>query len=64
MRSRCAAFFDEIRADNAPSVTVDDGARATLVCLKMLESARTMSPCVLDWRADLSGPVAEPVNGR
>ena len=58
------AFFEEIRAGKAPSVTVDDGARATLVCLKMIESARTMSPCTLDWKADLSGPVAEPVSSQ
>lgn len=58
------AFFEEIRAGKAPSVTVDDGSRATLVCLKMLESARTMSPCTLDWKADLSGPVAEPVSSQ
>ena len=55
-------FFHEIRAGKPPSVTADDGARATLTCLKMLESARTMSPCALDWRAELSVPVTETVN--
>jgi predicted dehydrogenase len=55
------SFFDEIRAGRSPSITVDDGARATLVCLKMLESARTMSPCPLDWKAELSAQV-EPAN--
>ncbi len=58
------AFLDEIRAGKAPGVTVDDGARATLVCLKMLESARKMSPYVLDWKAELSSPVAEPVDSQ
>lgn len=56
------AFFDELRAGKAPQVTVDDGARATLVCLKLMESARTMSPCVVDWKAELSGPMGEPAN--
>ncbi|HVP54248.1 MAG TPA: bi-domain-containing oxidoreductase [Candidatus Eisenbacteria bacterium] len=55
-------FFDAVRAGNLPSVTVDDGARATLVCLKMLESARTLSPCALDWRAELSVPTPESVD--
>jgi predicted dehydrogenase len=44
----------QIRNEEVPSVTVDDGARATIVCLKLLESARTMSPCTLDWKAELS----------
>lgn len=48
------AFFEEIRSGGTPSVTVDDGARATIVCLKMLESARTQAPCALNWRAELS----------
>lgn len=48
------AFFDQIRDGKNPSVTVDDGARATIVCLKMLESARTTSPCALDWKAELA----------
>jgi len=48
-------FFQRIRSGQIPSITVDDGARATIVCLKLLESARTMSPCALDWKAELSG---------
>jgi predicted dehydrogenase len=48
-------FFQQIRIGQLPSVTVDDGARATIVCLKLLESARTMSSCALDWKTKLSG---------
>jgi len=48
-------FFQQIRKGQLPSVTVDDGARATIVCLKLLESARTMSSCALDWKTELSG---------
>jgi len=58
------SFFDEIRTGKAPSITVEDGARATLVCLKMLESTRTMLPCTLNWKAELSGPVAAPVHSQ
>jgi predicted dehydrogenase len=47
------AFFDEIDGGRAPEINVRDGARATIVCLRMLESARTMAPCSLDWEADL-----------
>jgi predicted dehydrogenase/threonine dehydrogenase-like Zn-dependent dehydrogenase len=49
------SFFEQIRAGQVPSITVDDGARATIVCLKLLESARTMAPCTLDWRAEMLG---------
>lgn len=54
-------FFNDIREGKATGVTVDDGARATIVCLKMMESARTMSPCSLDWRAELAAPIPDPV---
>jgi predicted dehydrogenase/threonine dehydrogenase-like Zn-dependent dehydrogenase len=47
------AFFGDIRLGKTPSVTVEDGARATILCLKMLDSARTMSPCELDWKSEL-----------
>lgn len=49
------SFFGDIRGAKIPSITVDDGARATIVCLKLLDSVRTLSPCTLDWRAELSG---------
>jgi len=52
------AFFDEIGAGKLPEVDVRDGARATIVCLRMLESARTLAPCSLAWEAELSGDVA------
>ena len=57
-----SSFVDGISSGTVPSVTVEDGARATIVCLKMLESARTMSPCALDWRAELLGKPPEPTN--
>jgi hypothetical protein len=41
-------FFVALRESRLPQVTVVDGARATLACLKMLESARTGQPCTID----------------
>ena len=38
-----AAFIDNIRKGQQPEVTVRDGARATVGCLRMLESAQTYS---------------------
>jgi predicted dehydrogenase/threonine dehydrogenase-like Zn-dependent dehydrogenase len=37
-------FFGNLRSGVPPAVTAFDGARATIVCLAILESARTQSP--------------------
>jgi predicted dehydrogenase/threonine dehydrogenase-like Zn-dependent dehydrogenase len=42
------SFLTGIRKGKPPAVTVRDGARATLGCLRMLESARTLSACAID----------------
>jgi predicted dehydrogenase/threonine dehydrogenase-like Zn-dependent dehydrogenase len=42
------SFVQAVRHGRAPSVTVRDGARATLGCLEMIESARTRSPRAID----------------
>jgi predicted dehydrogenase len=42
------AFLAGIRAGTPPAVGVRDGARATLACLAMLESARTLAPRSID----------------
>ncbi len=42
------AFVGGIRQGKSPEVNVRDGVRATLGCLKMLESARTLEPRTLD----------------
>lgn len=39
-----ADFTEAIRAGRAPGVTVEDGALASLICLRMLESAREKAP--------------------
>jgi len=41
-------FVDAIRRGEAPAVTAKDGARATLGCLKISESASTGRPCAID----------------
>jgi predicted dehydrogenase len=51
--AQMAAFMAAIREGTAPEVTVRDGARATIVCLRMLESARSGNACRLDWQAAL-----------
>ena len=42
------AFIKSIREGSAPPVTVLDGARATVGCLRMLESARSGNACTFD----------------
>jgi predicted dehydrogenase len=47
------SFLDGIREGRAPEVTVRDGARATIGCLRMLEAARTASAVRIDLDAAL-----------
>jgi predicted dehydrogenase/threonine dehydrogenase-like Zn-dependent dehydrogenase len=42
------AFFTALRQDKPADITVRDGARATLGCLRMLQSAREHLPCPID----------------
>ncbi len=42
------SFFDAIRKSKSPEVTVRDGARATIACLRMLDSARNLAPCAIE----------------
>ncbi len=42
------SFFSALRLGKSPDITVRDGVRATLGCLRMLQSAREHSPCSLD----------------
>jgi predicted dehydrogenase/threonine dehydrogenase-like Zn-dependent dehydrogenase len=50
------SFFHAIRTGEQAEVTARDGARATLVCLRMLESARTRSPSEIHLEALLEDP--------
>lgn len=58
------SFVSALRGNTAPAVTVVDGVRATLGCLKMLEAARLGQPCALDVHGFLTAkpaPAPEPV---
>ena len=47
-KAQLEEFVASIREGRARSATVLDGARSTLACLKMLESARILAPCDID----------------
>jgi predicted dehydrogenase/threonine dehydrogenase-like Zn-dependent dehydrogenase len=49
-----SAFFDAIRRGGLPAVTTLDGARATIACLRMLESAETGAATTIDVTAALA----------
>jgi hypothetical protein len=57
------SFFAGIHEGKLPEVTVRDGARATIGCLRMLESAKTFAPCALDLDAELRKHEREPLGG-
>jgi predicted dehydrogenase len=42
------SFFNALRDGKQPSVTVRDGARATLGCLRMLEASKNLAVCKID----------------
>ena len=47
------SFVDCIHKGTSPAVTVRDGARATVVCLRILEAARDKMPRPIDLDAVL-----------
>jgi predicted dehydrogenase/threonine dehydrogenase-like Zn-dependent dehydrogenase len=49
------SFIDALRKGVAPAVTIRDGVRATVGCLKILESARTGMPCQIDLEGIVDG---------
>ncbi|HVG35213.1 MAG TPA: bi-domain-containing oxidoreductase [Pyrinomonadaceae bacterium] len=53
-RAQLEAFLKGIGTGEQPEITVRDGARATLGCLRMLESARTLNTCSIELEALLS----------
>jgi len=52
------SFFAAIREGAPQAVTVRDGARATIACLRMLQSARTLEPQDIDWSKSVLIPEA------
>jgi predicted dehydrogenase/threonine dehydrogenase-like Zn-dependent dehydrogenase len=49
------SFIDALRKGVTPAVTIKDGVRATIGCLKILESARTGMPCQIDLEGIVDG---------
>jgi predicted dehydrogenase len=47
-KEQMKSFFQALRDGQEPVVTVRDGARATLGCLRMLESARSFAVCEIN----------------
>ncbi len=52
-KEQLESFFQAIRQGKAPEVTVRDGARATIGCVRLMESARTLAPLAIDLDAVL-----------
>jgi len=52
------AFFSALDKAQPAEITVRDGVRATLGCLRMLQSAREHVPCALDLDRFLTAPDA------
>lgn len=44
-------LIKSIRTSREPSVTVEDGARATVGCIRMMESAKDLQPKLIDWKS-------------
>jgi len=53
------AFFSFLREGKSADITVRDGVRATIGCLRMLLSAREHTPCSLDIDQFLASPDAK-----
>ena len=49
-------FFDAIKAGRAAQVTVLDGVRSTLGCLRLMDSAREGAPRIIDIDEFLAPP--------
>lgn len=47
--AQMAAFVDAVRHGKSAAVTVADGTRATVGCLRMLDAARTGEPQRIEW---------------
>jgi predicted dehydrogenase len=48
--AQMSAFFDVLRRGGVPPVTIADGARATVGCLRILDAARTQTPQAIEWK--------------
>ena len=51
--SQLQDFVACIRSGDSPRVTMADGIRSTVACLRILESAASGLPCAIDWESTL-----------
>jgi predicted dehydrogenase len=47
------SFFERLRKGQRPEIGVEDGIRATVACLRMIESSSTLMPCAIDWQREV-----------
>jgi hypothetical protein len=52
--AQIGAFIESLREGRDPEITARDGARATVICRQLLESARRRVPCAIDLDSALS----------
>jgi predicted dehydrogenase len=50
------SFFERLRKGQRPEIGVEDGIRATVACLRMIESSTTQMPCTIDWQREVGLP--------
>jgi predicted dehydrogenase len=55
-RQQAESFFESIRSGRRPDIGVEDGIRATVACLRMIESATTQMPCAISWQSEVGLP--------
>jgi polar amino acid transport system substrate-binding protein len=55
-RQQIQSFFERLRKGQSAEIGVEDGIRATVACLRMIESASTQMPCVIDWQREVGLP--------
>jgi predicted dehydrogenase len=50
------SFFECLRKGHRPEIGVEDGIRATVACLRMIESSATQMPCAINWEREVGLP--------
>src|SRR6185437_16203388 len=50
------SFFECLRKRQRPEIGVEDGIRATVACLRMIESSATQMPCAINWEREVGLP--------
>jgi predicted dehydrogenase len=55
-RQQIHSFFERLRKGERPEIGVEDGIRATVACLRMIESSSKQMPCAIDWQREVGLP--------